>query len=102
MTALLPNKSWAEFDFKALERGSPQEELALIIQQIDGGLLTINQALKLMNRPGIGPVGDVLRLHGVALNPEVAEQVSPTSAVPATGTTPTNAELHALLTGDPR
>lgn len=102
MSDLLPNKSWAQFDFKALERGSPQEEIALIIQQIDGGLLTINQALSLVNRPGIGPAGDVLRLHGVALNPTPGEQVSPTSAIPATGAAPTNAELHELLTGEPR
>lgn len=102
MSVLLPNKSWAEFDFKALERGSPQEEIALIITQIDGGLMTINQGLSAVNRPGIGPEGDVLRLHGVALNPTTAEQVSPTSAIPATGATPTSAELHELLTGDTR
>jgi HK97 family phage portal protein len=102
MSDLLPNKSWAEFDFKALERGSPQEEIALIIQQIDGGLLTINQALALVNRSGIGPSGDVLRLHGVALNPDAGEQVSPTSAIPATGVAPTTAELHELLTGETR
>lgn len=102
MSELLPNKSWAQFDFKALERGSPSDEISLIIQQIDGGLLTINQALSLVNRPGIGPAGDVLRLHGAPLNPEVAEQVSPTSAIPATGATPTPADLHALLTGETR
>jgi hypothetical protein len=71
----------------------------LIIKQIDGGLLTINQALSMVNRPGIGPAGDVLRLHGQPLN---AEQVNPTSAIPATGVAPTIAELHALLTGDTR
>lgn len=102
MSELLPNKSWAEFDFAELERGSPAEEIALIIQQVDGGLLTINQALTMVNRPGIGPEGDVLRLHGQPLNPEVAEQVSPTSAIPATGTAPTTNDLHALLTGEPR
>lgn len=94
LSALLPRNSWAEFDFKGLERGSPQEEVALIIAQIDGGLLTINQALALMNRPGIGPAGDVTRLHGVSITDEA---VSPTSAVPATGATPTTDELRKLL-----
>lgn len=97
MSALLPNKSWAEFDFAELERGSPQEEIALIIQQVEGGLMTINQALKAVNRPGIGPAGDVLRLHGEPLNPEVAEPVSPTSAIPATNAVPTAAQLRALM-----
>ena len=99
MSALLPNKSWAEFDFRELERGSPAEEIDLIIKQVDGGLMTVNQALQQVNRPGIGPAGDVLRLHGQALNPEVGEQVSPTSAIPATGTTPTSDELRSMLTG---
>jgi HK97 family phage portal protein len=101
MSELLPNKSWAEFDFKELERGSPTDEVDLIVKQIDGGLLTINQALAMMNRPSIGPEGDVLRLHGQALNP-TGDQVSPTSAIPATGTEPTPAALRELLTGDPR
>jgi HK97 family phage portal protein len=98
MSALLPNKSWAEFDFKALERGSPSEEIALIIQQIDGGLMTVNQGLAEVNRPGIGPAGDVLYLHGQALNPEAAaEQVNPTSAIPATNALPTSAQLRELM-----
>lgn len=104
MSALLPNKSWAEFDFYELERGSPSEEIDLIIKQVDGALLTINQALAMVNRPGIGPAGDVLRLHGEPINPDVAataEQVSPTSAVPAGGAVPSNAELARLLSGPP-
>jgi HK97 family phage portal protein len=102
MTALLPNKSWAEFNFKALERGSPADEIDLIIKQVDGGLLTINQALALVNQPSIGPAGDVLRLHGEPLNPEVGEPVSPTSAIPAPDVAPTNAQLHEMLMGDSR
>lgn len=99
MSELLPNKSWAQFNFQALEQGSPSDEISLIIQQIDGGLLTINQALEKVNRPGIGPAGDVLRLHGTPLNPEVGESVNPTSAIPATGTEPSPAQLRQLLSG---
>lgn len=102
MSDLLPNKSWAQFNFQALERGAPADEIALIITQIDGGLLTINQALVMVNRPGIGPNGDVLRLHGQPLNPDAGEPVSPTSAIPATGAAPTEAELRHLLTGETR
>jgi HK97 family phage portal protein len=121
MSDLLPRNSWAEFDFHGLERGSPQEEVQLLIAQIDGGLLTINQALALINRPGVGPDGDVLRIKGIPIssqpgkatpiappNPdeEPDEQVSPTSAVPAIGARayglPTSDELRAMLTGDAR
>lgn len=80
MSELLPRSQWCEFDYHNLERGSPQDEITLIILQVDGGLLTINQALEMLNRPGIGPAGDVLRLHGMPLT---AEDVSPTSAIPA-------------------
>jgi HK97 family phage portal protein len=103
MSDLLPNKSWAQFNFSGLEKGSPSDEVDLIIKQVDGGLMTINQGLALMNRPGIGPEGDVTRVHGQALNPtDGAEQVNPTSAVPATGVPPTTDELRALLTGQTR
>ncbi len=117
MSDLLPNKSWAEFDFHALERGSPQEEIALLITQVDGGLLTINQALAILNRPGVGPDGDILRIKGIPISsqpgkatpietPNPAEEPDapmPTSAVPATGAAayglPTADELRAMLTG---
>lgn len=90
LSELLPRRSWCEFDFHQLERGAPADEISLIIVQVDGGLLTINQALSMLNRPGIGPAGDVLRLHGVPLTDE---QVSPTSAIPATG----GADVAALM-----
>lgn len=99
MSDLLPHKSWAQFDFAGLEKGSPSDEVDLIIKQIDGGLMTINQGLAMVNRPGIGPEGDVTRVHGQPLNPVEAEQVNPTSAVPAPGSAPTTAELRALLAG---
>lgn len=102
MTDLLPKQSWAEFDFSGLERGSPLDEINLIIAQINGGLLTINQALKKLNRPGIGPEGDVTRINGVPVNPTGGEQVNPTSGIPATGEGITVDALRALLTGEAR
>lgn len=85
MSELLPRSQWCEFDFHGLERGSPTDEIALIVAQIDGALLTINQGLAMLNRPGIGPDGDVMRLHGQPLAGQslADEQVSPTSAIPA-------------------
>lgn len=84
MSKLLPRGTWCEFNFRGLERGAPQDEVNLIISQINGGLLTINQALAMLNRPGIGPAGDITRVNGMPLAGTGAEQVSPTSAIPAT------------------
>lgn len=101
MTDLLPKQTWAEFDFQGLERGSPADEVSLIASQIQAGLLTINQALAKLNRPGIGPEGDVTRINGVPINP-TTETVNPTSAIPAPGVAPTTDQLRALLEGNAR
>lgn len=53
LSALLPKPRFVEFERKALLQGSPQEELDLIIAQLDAGLLTIDEARALMNRPAL-------------------------------------------------
>lgn len=95
ISALLPRGSWCQFDFRGLERGAPQDEVNLIVSQIDAGLLTINQALAMLNRPGIGPDGDVTRVAGVPLG-MAGEQVSPTSAIPANSGADLDAFRRAL------
>lgn len=87
MSALLPRSQWAEFDFHGLERGAPQDEIDLIITQIAGALLTINQGLAMLNRPGIGPAGDTMRLAGVPI----------TGQAEAASGVPTDAELRKLM-----
>lgn len=93
---LLPRGTWCQFDFRALERGAPQDEITLIASQIEAGLLTINQALEMLNRPGIGPDGDITRVNGMLLTGPAGEQVSPTSAIPATAGADTAAFYSAL------
>lgn len=53
LSQLLPSPRFVEFERKALLQGSPQEEMDLIIQQLSAGLLTVDEARALLNRPAL-------------------------------------------------
>jgi len=71
LSTLLRGDRSVAFDFTALERPSPEIEIGLLLQQIAGGLITINEARAIRNLPPI-PGGDVLRIAGapLAITPE--------------------------------
>lgn len=48
---LLASPRWAEFDFAGLERPAPDREIELLLAQIQGGLLTVNEARAIRNLP---------------------------------------------------
>jgi len=50
----------AEFDFNPLERPNPKDEVALLIQQVNAGLISVNEARTMRGLPGVVG-GDVLR-----------------------------------------
>lgn len=55
----LANPRFVEFERKALTQGTPAEEIDLIVKQIDAGLLTIDEARAILNRPALAtPVAD--------------------------------------------
>jgi hypothetical protein len=60
LSRLLPSPRFVEFDFAGLERGSPEAEIALLIQQVAAGLITVNEARAIRNMDPIEG-GDVLR-----------------------------------------
>lgn len=49
LSDLLPNPRFCEFEYKGLLQGTPQEEIALLINQVKAGLLTKNEARAIMN-----------------------------------------------------
>lgn len=51
----------AEFDFTPLERPNPKDEVGLLIQQVNAGLISVNEARAVRGLPGVGDVGDILR-----------------------------------------
>lgn len=60
VTPLLGGARFVEFDFSGLERPDPATEIGLLIQQVDAGLLTLNEARKIRNLPPVVG-GDVPR-----------------------------------------
>lgn len=79
-SAELSNPRFVEFDMTALEKPDPAEEMALIMAQVNGGFLTVNEARAYKNLAPV-PDGDVLRVpSGVML-------LSQLSATPEPGPT---------------
>lgn len=60
LTRVLPTTKLAEFDYTAFVKPSPEVEIPLLIQQVNGGLLTVNEARRVRNLPPVDG-GDVLR-----------------------------------------
>lgn len=47
----LPSGQFCEFDYKGLLQGTPAEEIGLLIAQVEAGLLTKDEARKILNLP---------------------------------------------------
>jgi HK97 family phage portal protein len=71
-----------EFEYAGLLRGSPADEIDLLIKQVDAGLLTPDEARAIRNLPPI-PGGDVMRPR--ATSPAGPAQPNETPAAPVEG-----------------
>lgn len=49
LTRLLVNKQLSEYDYAGLLQGSAQEELQMLIDQVNAGILTVNEARRIRN-----------------------------------------------------
>ncbi|MGC4942134.1 phage portal protein [Kribbella sp. DT2] len=73
LSRLLSKNQFAEFDFAGLERANPTDEIRLLIEQVKGGLLTLNEARAIRNLPPV-PNGDTVAApEGVATPPATEE-----------------------------
>lgn len=52
---LLSNPRFVEFEYAGLLKGTPQDEINLLLAQTAGGLLTIDEARAIMNLPPLTP-----------------------------------------------
>jgi HK97 family phage portal protein len=46
---LLPTGKWVEFDYAAFVKPSPEDEIKLLIEQVNSGLITLNEARQVRN-----------------------------------------------------
>jgi HK97 family phage portal protein len=51
LSDLLQKSRFCEFDYAGLLQGSPAEEIRLLIEEVEGGLLTVDEARAIRNRP---------------------------------------------------
>lgn len=68
LSRLLRGSLKCEFDYSAFVAPSPEDEIRLLIQQVDAGLLTPNEARRIRNLPPIDG-GDQLRVRPGAAPP---------------------------------
>jgi HK97 family phage portal protein len=71
LSRLLPSPRYVEFDYAGLLQPAPEQEIALLIQQVGAGLITVNEARKIRNMDPI-PGGDTLRFDPT-INSEAPE-----------------------------
>jgi HK97 family phage portal protein len=78
LSRLLPGGQIAEFDYAALEKPSPQDEINLLIAQVNAGLLTLNEARRIRNMPPLtDPSADLPRVPAGAVAPVAAPEPTP-------------------------
>lgn len=80
LSRLLTRPTWCEFDMSGLEAGSAADEIALLMSQVNGGFLTLNEARRVRN---LAPVdgGDALRIpSGVMLQAQLEASAAATEA----------------------
>lgn len=53
LSRLLPKPRYCKFDYSGLLRPTPGEEVNLLLAQVNGGLITVNEARDVLNRPPI-------------------------------------------------
>lgn len=53
LSRLLPSPRFVEFDYSQYLQPSPEDEVRLLIEQVDAGLLTLNEARRVRNLPAV-------------------------------------------------
>lgn len=77
LSRLLSQPRFCEFDYSGLLKPTPKDEIQLLIAEVNGGLLTVNEARKIRNLEPIDG-GDTLRTPpGAAPQPAPASQEMP-------------------------
>lgn len=74
LSRLLPAPRFVEFDFAGLEKPTPEQEIDLLLKQIAGGMITVNEARRIRNMDPIEG-GDELRGQSAPVSPDTPAEV---------------------------
>lgn len=61
LSRTLPPGQFVEFDYKGLLQGTPAEEIRLVMEQVDAGLISLEYACRVLNLPAPNPEQKALR-----------------------------------------
>lgn len=70
VSRLLPAPRFFEWDFAGLERATPAEEIRLLLEQVRGGLITVNEARAIRNMPPVEGGDELAEPKGTATPPK--------------------------------
>lgn len=73
LSRLVPRGQFVEFDFAGLERANPVDEIRLLIEQVRGGLLTVNEARAIRNLEPAADGDGLQEPQGTATAPNSGE-----------------------------
>lgn len=74
----IPQGKRAEFDYTAFVAPSPEDEIGLLIDQVNAGLLTLNEARRIRNLPPLDtPAADLPRTPAGAVPPTQTGPIGP-------------------------
>jgi HK97 family phage portal protein len=80
LSRLIPGQRKVEFDFAQLLAPSPEDEIRLLLEQLNGGLMTPNEVRRVRNLPPLDG-GDKLRLPAGVMDPNAPPAPAPAPAV---------------------
>lgn len=68
LSRLIPAGKKCEFDYTSFIKPAPEDEIRLLIEQVNSGLLTLNEAREIRNLPPV-PTGELIRTPPGAIPP---------------------------------
>jgi HK97 family phage portal protein len=83
LSRLIPGQRKVEFDFAQLLAPSPEDEIRLLLEQLNGGLMTPNEVRRVRNLPPLDG-GNKLRLPAGVMDPNAPPAPLPTPQKAAT------------------
>lgn len=73
ISTLLRSPKFAEFDFAGLEQPNAKDEITLLINQVNAGLLTLNEARRIRNLPPVDGGNEPRGLAGDPTRPQLEQ-----------------------------